>query len=243
MQNQNSGQGDFSDLTVILPTLNEALTVGGMIDELCRQYAECRIIVSDDGSSDGTRETVLKMNRGNVFLMDRRNAAEHGLTASVLDGISAVKTDFFVVMDSDGQHPTDKIGEICAQLRGGADLVLPRRVSVEKEWGLFRRVLSGTGTWMGRLALLARGRNYFRCDVLSGFFGCRTEFWRKCGSEEFKRERFRLRGYKVLLDFLKYAPRGTRAGEVPYRFNLRRAGETKINIKIHWEFIKSCLMP
>jgi len=234
---------DYSDTTIVLPTLNEAKNIRRVLDTLQTRYPGSRAIISDDGSTDGTRELVLERADRNVQFLDRRNAAVRGLTASVLDAVQRVETEYFVVIDADGQHPPEKIGEIINMLRTGSRLVIASRIAVDGGWGILRHFLSSVGTVLAKATLLLRGKNYTSYDVLGGFFGGKTRFWKKCHSETFKHTRFRLKGYKVLFDFLKYAPSRLRIDEVYYRFETRRAGVTKINVKIYAEFLKSCFLP
>lgn len=235
--------GNYDDLTVILPTLNEGKNICNILNYLVAQYPNCRIVISDDGSKDGTKEAVLSVKNENLIFLDRSNRQIHGLTVSVLDAIDAVRTKYFIVIDADGQHPAGKIGEVVNILRLGSRLVIASRIEVEKEWGFFRKVLSYTGTLWGKTSLLVRGKNYLSYDILGGFFGCNDRFWKKCNSKKFKNEHFRLKGYKVLFDFLKYAPSRLKIDEVYYRFETRRAGVTKINLKVYSEFLKSCFLP
>ena len=57
------------------------------------------------------------------------------------------------------------------------------------------------------------------------------------------KNRFMLKGYKVLFDFLKVAPRELQVEEVYYKFATRRADVSKINFKVYLEFLKSCFIP
>ncbi len=234
---------DYADITVVLPTLNEVKNIRRLLETLRILYPGSLAIVSDDGSHDGTRELVLERADKDVWFLDRRGSAVHGLTASVLDAVDCVETRYFVVIDADGQHPPEKIGEIVNMLRTGSRLVIASRVAVEGHWGIVRHFLSYVGTALAKTSLLLRGKNYTSYDVLGGFFGGETQFWKKCQSQTFKRTHFRLKGYKVLFDFLKYAPSRLRIDEVYYRFETRRAGVTKINLKIYSEFLKSCFLP
>ncbi len=58
----------FSDLTVILPTLNEAGNLESLIEGLGRELPGCQVIVVDDNSSDGTPDLVRTLAAQNASL-------------------------------------------------------------------------------------------------------------------------------------------------------------------------------
>jgi ubiquinone/menaquinone biosynthesis C-methylase UbiE len=233
----------YSDTTIILPTLNEQRNISNLLESIITRYKGCHIIVADDGSRDGTRKVVLNVGYENLTFLDRGEEQIHGLTASVLEAIELVKTKHFVVMDADGQHPYEKAEDIVNMLRLGGGLVIASRVEVEKKWPFLRKSLSYLGTLLGKTSLLLRGKNYLSYDILGGFFGCDLKSWNECIPDRPARKHFRPKGYKVLFDFLKLAPNSLKIEEVYYKFATRRAEISKINFKIHLEFIKSCLSP
>lgn len=234
---------EYADTTIILPTLNEARNITNILSYIANTYRHSNIIISDDGSKDNTKDLALRFNYERLVFLDRSGKEIHGLTASVVDAVPLVKTKYFVVIDADGQHPPKKINEIINILRLGSKLVVASRVEVEKEWGILRKLISYAGTALGKISLLLRGKKYLSFDVLGGFFGCDTDFWNQCASHEFKERHFRLRGYKVLFDFLKYASQNIDIEEVYYKFETRKSGISKINLKIYFEFLISCLSP
>jgi ubiquinone/menaquinone biosynthesis C-methylase UbiE len=227
------------DLSIILPTLNEGRHLGRMLDYLTAAYPGARILVSDDGSTDATRETVSRFAGHNVRFLDRSAAPVHGLTASVLEAIRQVETPLFVVLDADGQHPPRKVAEAANLLRLGSDLVVGSRIEVEAEWSWVRRLLSYAGTALGKLSLLVRGKSYLSYDILSGFFGVRTEFFHCVAPPETLATRFRPKGYKVLFDLLKALPRREEIEEVYFRFETRQGGLSKLNARVYREYFKS----
>lgn len=220
----------WNDTTVIIPTLNEGKNIGKLLHLLMRQYPGMQVIVADDGSRDGTQETVKK---SRARLLDRTEAAEHGLTASVLDGALLAKTRFLVVIDGDMQHPPEKIREIVEKLRHGNDVVIGSRRRVLIPWPWHRRLMSATATQLARLRL---GR-YVR-DPLSGFFGVQKELFTAAIKQQ--RHRFAGTGYKVLFDFLKCSGR-LQIAEVAYDFGQRGGGESKIRSRHVRVFLRSLL--
>ncbi len=228
----------MEDFTIIIPTLNERATITKLIGELRSLYPSARIIVSDDGSNDGTRETVRRIGRrdGKVLLLDRERREVHGLTASVLDALRLAKTEFVVVMDGDMQHPPEVVGSLAGQLAGGADVAVAYRAGVDGGWPLERRAMSKGAEILGASLLAIRGAPSCR-DVLSGFFAARTTLFKEAVGKH--PQRFELKGYKVLLDLLKTLPRRTVIAEVPYVFGLRRAGDSKIGPRHVAAFLRS----
>lgn len=233
----------YSDVTVILPTLNEERNISNVLGNMISHCKNCHIIVSDDGSRDATKNVVLGIGYKNLIFLDRSKEPVHGLTISVLDAIDLVKTEYFVVIDADGQHPPEKIKDVVNMLRLENDLIIASRAEVESEWSLLRKAISGSGTLIGKISLLLRGKKYPSYDILSGFFGGRLKSWKQTVADKLVRNRFRSKGYKVLFDFLKQVPDNLRIKEVYYRFETRKAEISKINLRVYLEYIKSCILP
>ena len=236
-------ENSYSDTTIIMPTLNEGKNISKVLKNIINCYKDCHIIVSDDGSRDNTKEEVMNVGYENLVFLDRAKEPVHGLTVSVLDAIEQVDSEYFVVMDADGQHPFEKIGDVVNSLRYKKGLVVASRVEVEKEWSFLRKLLSFSGTAIAKTSLLLRRKNYLSYDILGGFFGCDVQSWKKYIPDSSVKNRFMLKGYKVLFDFLKIAPRELQIEEVYYKFATRRADVSKINFKVYLEFLKSCFKP
>ncbi|MBU0687602.1 MAG: polyprenol monophosphomannose synthase [Candidatus Margulisbacteria bacterium] len=221
---------NYSDIAIIIPTLNEAQNIEELIQNILRIFPQIKIIVADDGSKDKTQDIVNRIHgkNSNITLLDRSKEKIHGLTASVLDGIKIATTPFFIVMDADLQHPPEKIEAFINTLRSGqADFVIGIREKVIGDWPLHRRALSNLGRLMGRWFLLLQGKN---CnDVLSGFFAGKTDLAKNLINQNPRR--FEPKGYKILFDLIKVAPKNIKIAEVAYAFNERKRGSSKINVK------------
>ena len=221
------GAARYADTTVIVPTLNEEANIPRLLDLLLQLYPGIQVTVADDGSRDRTREVVREYHARHpaIALLDRSGAPLHGLTISVVDAARTVRTPFFVVIDGDLQHPPEKIEELRQRLVDGAEVVVGRRDRVLVPWPWHRRGISWIGVRLGRISLRVRGAP--TTDTMSGFFGVRTALFEQYAGPNLAR--FEPRGYKVLFDFLKLLPRGTRVDEVPYDFGMRAGGASKIS--------------
>jgi len=225
------------NVTILIPTLNEAGNVKALLSELSSRYPAANVIVSDDGSTDGTRQIVssLAKRRRAVMLLDRKDSRVHGLTASVLDAAKAARTEFIVVMDGDLQHPPESVAEIIGELRKGAAVAVGCRRCVAG-WAPHRKAMSLGAMALGKSVLAMRG-SASCSDVMSGFFGVR----RKLLVDRFRTRpaAFELRGYKVLLDLLKLLPGSTMVAEIPYDFGLRKTGRSKIGVSHIAAYVRS----
>ncbi|MCE7741771.1 MAG: glycosyltransferase [Candidatus Heimdallarchaeota archaeon] len=228
---------DYSDLTIIIPTLNEEKSIGQLLGLLEEISPKVNVIVSDDGSKDKTKE-IVESHQGsvNTFFLDRKNEAIHGLTASVIDAICKCQTPYFMVMDGDLQHPPEVVPDFHEMLNQGFNLVAGNRVEVAGKWGLYRKLMSYTAVLLGRLALAIRRKNKVK-DIMTGLYGSEASLWKDVIKEN--REKFTLEGYKVLFDFLKIYPQKLKVGYVDYVFGTRNTGESKITKKVIWLYFKS----
>lgn len=229
----------YDEFTIILPALNEGENIGILIRELNELYEGIFIIVSDDGSVDNTKDAVLSFPSQRVFFLDRKNEEIHGLTASILDASKIVRSKYFIVMDADTQHPCSIVKKIIESLKQGTKLVIASRKQVLGHWSVLRKSISYFGNTLGKLSLLIRRKIYTDYDVLSGFFGVEANCWEQIVFEGNKYPRFKLKGYKILFDFLKNIPDKSHIENIPYIFNERRRGTSKLNTKIYIEFLKA----
>ncbi|MDE1868524.1 MAG: glycosyltransferase [Candidatus Micrarchaeota archaeon] len=221
--------GAYSDTTVIIPTFNERRNIGRLIRRLLKLYPGIRVIISDDGSNDGTREEVMAMtSRSNgVRFLDRRNSRQHGLTVSVLDAVMSVKNSKIIVMDGDMQHPPEKVGELSKAL-DSCDIAVGVRTSVEN-WGFHRRVISKCMAYLSYAIFAVQGRKVCN-DIMSGFFGIKADVFKRLIREN--RGSFVPDGYKVLLDILRLCDSNNRLEEVYYStFHRREYGQSKFRFK------------
>jgi dolichol-phosphate mannosyltransferase len=96
------------DISVVLPTYNEAASIirliNEVIDVLERQHCNYEILLVDDNSPDGTGELV----RGHYAARERvqvvSRTGPRGLALSIRDGLERARGSAVVVMDADFNH-------------------------------------------------------------------------------------------------------------------------------------------
>jgi dolichol-phosphate mannosyltransferase len=123
-------------VSVIMPTYNEAGHIQDLIREIIRELLENKIndfelIVVDDNSPDLTWEKASQtpgIDLSKVQVL--RRMEDHGLTASIRDGIKVAKKEAVVWMDCDFSHPPNKITQMLYMLGQGYDVVVNSRFVV-----------------------------------------------------------------------------------------------------------------
>lgn len=138
-------------VTVVIPTLNEAETIGAVIREIPRRFAG-DIIVADSGSLDGT-QAAARAAGARVLDTGRGYGRACALGAEAADPASRV----IVFLDGDGADRGDLMERIVGPvLSGTQDFVLASRTSGQRDAGsmLWHQVLAG------RLAGFGIGARY-----------------------------------------------------------------------------------
>lgn len=106
----------------IVPALDEAATIGGVVGDLLRRGVP--VIVVDNGSRDDTAR--LARDAGATVVSERRR----GYGAACIAGIAALPADADIVvfLDADGSDDLDSLHALLAPIRSGvADLVVASR--------------------------------------------------------------------------------------------------------------------
>jgi glycosyltransferase involved in cell wall biosynthesis len=95
--------GDTMNLSVVIPVYNEVGNIGEILKRVQSTKLAKEIIVVDDGSQDGTRTVLQKLNgkkRVRVILHERNQ----GKGAAVVTGLKAAKGDILLIQDADLEY-------------------------------------------------------------------------------------------------------------------------------------------
>ena len=139
-------------IAIVIPTLNENGNVPRLVNELeSLMPQEPEIIIVDDGSSDGTPDSVLKLRAQfpRIHLIQRNG--RKGIGSAVREGIqfalANTASGYIVTMDADGSHNPDELPGLLAAARG-VDFVQGSRYvegGAIRGWPPLRRLLSIVG--------------------------------------------------------------------------------------------------
>jgi len=222
------------NLTVILPTYNEAQNLPGIIYALFEQpIADLQIHVVDDNSPDGTGDVAeaLKLEYPGRISVTHRSG-KHGLGSAYLEGFAmALEGNAHAIaqMDSDFSHPAQAIPIMLVALES-CDIVLGSRYveggSVDVQWPIWRKGLSTFGNLYARSILSLPIQ-----DATGGF-----RIWKRETLSGMPLERIRSNGYAFQIETAYVAYRlGYQFTEIPICFADRKWGKSKMSLRIQLE--------
>ena len=220
----------------MIPTYNESQNIAQVVELLEKSINgshETEVVVVDDDSPDGTARIAeglkKEKNGGRFYLRVVRRKLKKGLGSAILDGIRSSTGESIVVMDCDLSHPPTLIPKMIDTLRReNYDIVVASRYvagGAVEDWPLKRRIMSRGATKIANVGLGVRQQ-----DPMSGFFACRRDVLRNI--------EFDAIGYKMLLELLVKA-RGARVKEIPYTFQNRARGTSKLGASTALDYLRA----
>lgn len=221
-------------LTVVIPTYNEAENLPRLITELFNlPIPDLSVLVVDDDSPDGTGQIAQDLAEAHperVFALHRQGKL--GLGSAYIAGFQlALKKGAEAVaqMDADFSHPPVKLVEMVGKL-ADFDAVLGSRYiqngKLDENWPLWRKGLSAFGNIYARIILGIPVK-----DVTGGF-----RMWRSETLAGMPLERIRSNGYAFQVEMAYVAYRlGYSLSEVPFYFADRQWGNSKMSFNIQVE--------
>ena len=209
-------------LSIVVPTYNERDRLADLVEAIFSAYRDAgldaELIVVDDNSPDGTgvlADELAKRYRLQVI----HRAGKLGLGTAVVAGFETARSTIVGVIDADLSHPPSLLPKMLAIMTSAsADIVIGSRYisgGGTRNWPFGRLILSRVACLMARPLTPVR-------DATSGFFLIRRDLARGV--------QISAGGFKICLELLvRGQPRSVI--EVPYVFEGRTAGESKMNLK------------
>jgi len=224
-------------VSIIIPTYNESKNIIQILKSVQKHIPldiRAQTIVVDDNSPDGTGTIVdeyvnsIKKIANQTFDVIHRTT-KNGLSSAILNGVRQAQGDLILVMDSDFSHPPQVIPKMIEALKKyQCDIVVASRYisgGEIKNWSIKRKIISKIATNIAKHSLSVNVK-----DPMSGFFIFKKQLLNGLS--------FDALGYKILLEIL-VKTKNASVAEIPYTFQDREIGSSKLSGKIIFDYIKS----
>jgi glycosyltransferase involved in cell wall biosynthesis len=160
-----------TQITCLIPCLNEEKTIGGCIDEAKKVLNLCsldgEILVADNGSSDDSIQIAKKAGARVVHVNEK------GYGSALRGGISAADSEFIVMADADQTYEWTDLKKFFDLLNQDFDLVMGNRFSGKIEKG----AMPFLNKYIGNPLLSFIGKLFFKSKI--GDFHCGLRGFKK----------------------------------------------------------------
>ena len=216
---------------IIIPTINEAETIGRVIDEIPSQAMEeagyeVEVMVIDGGSTDRTRQ--IAEERGARVVIEPRQ----GKGRAMRTALDIPRADFIFMLDGDYTYPPSYIAQMLELLRDTYPVVIGSRLRGQIEKGGMSRLNVIGNHLLTLMANILYGTRI--SDLCTGYWGLRGEVIPNLNLSadgfDFEAELFS-----------QVAKKGYRIGEVPIYYRRRQTpaklSSLRDGLKIGWALI------
>jgi len=173
-----SAQKHKLTIDLVIPVFNEVGVLEQTYSKTCESIHGLpytfNIFFVDDGSADGTAESLAALARTDNQITVLSLARNFGHQAALTAGLDASQGDFVISMDADGQHPPELIPQMIELFIAGYDIVQAQRIE-EAQGTSFKTITSSafyslinriSGTQMTSGAADFRGMSRQAVDAL-----------------------------------------------------------------------------
>ncbi len=199
--------------SIVIPAYNEesriAATLDKVLGHIAQQHWQAEIVVVNDGSRDGTADTVRRYAAQHSAVRLVENPGNRGKGYSVRHGMLEARGDVLLFTDADLSSPIYEAPKLFAAISSGADVAigsrwLQSRLQTERQ-PLYRQLFGRIFNLLLRLILGLRFK-----DTQCGF----KAFTRRAAEEIFSRQQIERWGFDPELLFLA-KKLGFKVAEVP----------------------------
>jgi len=197
--------GDPVDVSVVIPCLNEANSIGICVEKAKKAFQEAglrgEVVVADNGSTDGSIE-IVQAHGARVIPV-----AQRGYGSALKTGIRAARGAFIIMGDADDSYDFAEVPRFVAEWRKGSEVVMGNRFAGEIKPG----AMPWHHKYIGNPGLTALLNLFFHAGIGDTHCGMRG-FTR----EVFDRMDVRSNGMEFASEFvIKAAQLGAKTSEIP----------------------------
>lgn len=164
MKNGSSENAPPCEVTVLMPCLNEAETIGICVEKattcLADNNIEGEVLVADNGSSDGSQEIARNLGARVIAV------AERGYGSALRGGIAEARGRYVIMADADDSYDFTALFPFIEKLRDGYELVMGNRF----KGGIKPGAMPPLHRYLGNPVLTAIGRQFYGSPI--GDFHC-----------------------------------------------------------------------
>lgn len=200
-----SGAQPGVDVSVVIPCLNEANSIGICVEKalgaFCAAGLRGEVVVADNGSTDGSIEIAEKLGARVVRVPER------GYGSALRAGIAAARGAFIVMGDADDSYDFSEVPRFVEKWKQGSDVVMGNRFRGE----IKRGAMPWHHKYIGNPALSSMLNLFFRTGIGDSHCGMRG-FTRAV----YNRMELRSTGMEFASEFvIKAAQLGAKISEIP----------------------------
>lgn len=152
------------ELSIIMPCLNEAETIGRCIEKAKRWLEQSgvigEIIIGDNGSTDGSQDIAVSYGARIIDIPQR------GYGAALFGATMAAQGKYIIMGDSDDSYDFSNLSPFLEKLQSGYDLVMGNRF----KGGIQAEAMPWKNRYIGNPLLTGIGRLLFNSQI--GDFHC-----------------------------------------------------------------------
>jgi glycosyltransferase involved in cell wall biosynthesis len=160
-----------TQLTILMPCLNEAETLGKCIEKANRWIKEsgleAEVVIADNGSTDGSQE-IAKSLGARVISVKKK-----GYGSALFHGCMAASGEWIIMGDADDSYDFSQLDLFIEKLQEGYDLVMGNRFL----GGIAHHAMPWKNRYIGNPVLTWVGRVLFKCPAKD--FHCGLRAFRK----------------------------------------------------------------
>jgi len=147
------------ELTILMPCLNEAETIGTCIRKaknwIASNGVDAEVLISDNGSTDGSQQIAVELGARVIHAPDK------GYGAALIFGILHARGMYVIMGDSDDSYDFSSLNPFLDKLRLGFDLVMGNRF----KGGISKGAMPWIHRYFGTPLLSAIGKLFFNSPI------------------------------------------------------------------------------
>lgn len=215
-------------IAVIVPTYNEKENIETLVKTIFG-VLDCKIVVSDGWSTDGTRDIVknlAKQYKGKIFMSNRKanTGVGQGHRAGYEYVLDNLDSDIIVTMDADLSHNPKEIPKLIEEINNGSDMAIASRHTFKSFYERERKETR-------RKYFISKYGNVLTAAILRIRINDFTNGFRAFRRGVLENIYLNNNGNAILMEFIAKAYwKGYRIKEVPSVFMDRRYGTSKIKL-------------